>query len=127
MSSASLRIYIMAQILIPTSLISKSTHRLIPRRRLIPTLRKVFGVTERRRSSVVGVPANSHYFVIIEQVTFVSSEPLPPEFSHVLEFREVKYNLYSHSFLHLGQVSFNLYYYSKFIIALFTSITPFAS
>ncbi|ONK73863.1 uncharacterized protein A4U43_C03F350 [Asparagus officinalis] len=37
------------------------------------------------------------------QVTFVSSEPLPPEFSHVLEFGEVKYNLYSHSFLHLGQ------------------------
>ncbi|ONK56573.1 uncharacterized protein A4U43_C10F10230 [Asparagus officinalis] len=40
------------------------------------------------------------------KVTFVSSEPLPPEFSHVLEFREVKYNLYSHSFLHLGQVTF---------------------
>ncbi|XP_008802602.2 probable apyrase 6 isoform X1 [Phoenix dactylifera] len=37
------------------------------------------------------------------QVTFVSSEPLPPEFSHVLKFRETTYNLYSHSFLHLGQ------------------------
>ncbi|KAF3324234.1 putative apyrase 6 isoform X1 [Carex littledalei] len=37
------------------------------------------------------------------QVTFVSSEPLPKEFSHVIEFGEIKYNLYTHSFLHLGQ------------------------
>lgn len=37
------------------------------------------------------------------QVTFVSSEPLPPEFSHVLKFGEITYNIYSHSFLHLGQ------------------------
>ncbi|XP_073105103.1 probable apyrase 6 isoform X3 [Elaeis guineensis] len=37
------------------------------------------------------------------QVTFVSSEPLSPEFSHVLNFGETTYNLYSHSFLHLGQ------------------------
>uniref|UniRef100_A0A1D1ZIS5 Ectonucleoside triphosphate diphosphohydrolase 1 n=1 Tax=Anthurium amnicola TaxID=1678845 RepID=A0A1D1ZIS5_9ARAE len=37
------------------------------------------------------------------QVTFVSSEPLPPEFSHVLQFGKTTYNLYSHSFLHFGQ------------------------
>ncbi|KAH7683985.1 Apyrase protein [Dioscorea alata] len=37
------------------------------------------------------------------QVSFVSNEPVPPEFSHVLKFGEVTYNLYSHSFLHLGQ------------------------
>ncbi|KAL6859371.1 hypothetical protein ACP4OV_017630 [Aristida adscensionis] len=36
------------------------------------------------------------------QVTFVTGEPLPPEFSHVLKFGDVVYNLYSHSFLHLG-------------------------
>ncbi|CAL5012668.1 unnamed protein product [Urochloa decumbens] len=36
------------------------------------------------------------------QVTFVTGEPLPPEFSHVLEFGDVSYNLYSHSFLQLG-------------------------
>ncbi|WVZ92776.1 hypothetical protein U9M48_038816 [Paspalum notatum var. saurae] len=36
------------------------------------------------------------------QVTFVTGEPLPPEFSHVLKFRAASYNLYSHSFLHLG-------------------------
>jgi apyrase len=29
-------------------------------------------------------------------------EPLPPEFSHVLKFGDVSYNLYSHSFLQLG-------------------------
>ncbi|KAJ0988301.1 hypothetical protein J5N97_006657 [Dioscorea zingiberensis] len=37
------------------------------------------------------------------QVAFVSNEPLPPEFSHVLKFGGAVYNLYSHSFLHLGQ------------------------
>ncbi|CAO2163257.1 unnamed protein product [Urochloa humidicola] len=36
------------------------------------------------------------------QVTFVTGEPLPPEFSHVLKFGDVSYNLYSHSFLQLG-------------------------
>ncbi|PUZ51611.1 hypothetical protein GQ55_6G202300 [Panicum hallii var. hallii] len=36
------------------------------------------------------------------QVTFVTGEPLPPEFSHVLKFGNVSYNLYSHSFLQLG-------------------------
>ncbi|KAG1366456.1 putative apyrase 6 [Cocos nucifera] len=37
------------------------------------------------------------------QVTFVSNEPLSPEFLHVLNIGETTYNLYSHSFLHLGQ------------------------
>lgn len=36
------------------------------------------------------------------QVTLVTGEPVPPEFSHVLKFGDVSYNLYSHSFLHLG-------------------------
>ncbi|OEL34236.1 putative apyrase 6 [Dichanthelium oligosanthes] len=36
------------------------------------------------------------------QVTFVTGEPLPPEYSHVLKFGDVSYNLYSHSFLQLG-------------------------
>ncbi|KAK1290991.1 putative apyrase 6 [Acorus calamus] len=37
------------------------------------------------------------------QVTFVSGEPLPPEFSRLLTFGENTYTLYSHSFLHFGQ------------------------
>ncbi|XP_020572808.1 LOW QUALITY PROTEIN: probable apyrase 6 [Phalaenopsis equestris] len=37
------------------------------------------------------------------QITFVPSEPMPPEFSLVIKFGHVTYNLYSHSFLHLGQ------------------------
>ncbi|RVW68174.1 putative apyrase 4 [Vitis vinifera] len=37
------------------------------------------------------------------QVTFVSSEPVPPEFSHTLRFGNVTYNLYSHSLLDFGQ------------------------
>ncbi|KQJ98473.1 probable apyrase 6 isoform X2 [Brachypodium distachyon] len=37
------------------------------------------------------------------QVTFVTKEPMPPEFSHILTFGDITYNLYSHSFLHLGQ------------------------
>ncbi|KAJ3677381.1 hypothetical protein LUZ60_003105 [Juncus effusus] len=37
------------------------------------------------------------------QVTFVTSEVLPQEFSYFLKFGDVNYNLYSHSFLHLGQ------------------------
>ncbi|KAF3431464.1 hypothetical protein FNV43_RR26195 [Rhamnella rubrinervis] len=37
------------------------------------------------------------------QVTFVSSEPIPPEFSRVIKFGNTSYNIYSHSFLHLGQ------------------------
>nr|CAB3483057.1 unnamed protein product [Digitaria exilis] len=36
------------------------------------------------------------------QVTFVTDEPLPSKFSHVLKFGDVSYNLYSHSFLQLG-------------------------
>ncbi|KAG9451315.1 hypothetical protein H6P81_011280 [Aristolochia fimbriata] len=37
------------------------------------------------------------------QVAFVSSEPLPPEFSHTVKFGKVTYNLYSHSLLDFGQ------------------------
>ncbi|XP_022972832.1 probable apyrase 6 isoform X2 [Cucurbita maxima] len=37
------------------------------------------------------------------QVTFVSSEPMPPEFSRTVKFGNTTYSLYSHSFLHLGQ------------------------
>jgi apyrase len=41
----------------------------------------------------------------IKQVTLVTSEPVPVEFSQVLKFGDVSYNLYSHSFLQLGLVS----------------------
>ncbi|KAF8390202.1 hypothetical protein HHK36_024724 [Tetracentron sinense] len=37
------------------------------------------------------------------QVTFVSSDPMPPEFLHTVKFGEFTYNLYSHSLLHFGQ------------------------
>ncbi|KAE8023258.1 hypothetical protein FH972_008978 [Carpinus fangiana] len=37
------------------------------------------------------------------QVTFVSSESMPPEFSRTVRFGNITYNLYSHSFLHFGQ------------------------
>lgn len=37
------------------------------------------------------------------QVTFVSKEPIPSEYSRVVVFKNVTYNLYSHSFLHFGQ------------------------
>ncbi|KAJ6899893.1 hypothetical protein NC652_026136 [Populus alba x Populus x berolinensis] len=37
------------------------------------------------------------------QVTFVSTEPVPPEFSRTVKFGNISYNIYSHSFLHLGQ------------------------
>ncbi|KAL1215302.1 putative apyrase 6 [Cardamine amara subsp. amara] len=37
------------------------------------------------------------------QVTFVSSEPMPSEFSRTISFGKFSYNLYSHSFLHFGQ------------------------
>lgn len=43
--------------------------------------------------------------VLLFQVTFVSSEPLPPEFSRAIKLGNVTYNLYSHSFLHFGQVT----------------------
>ncbi|KAG6758065.1 hypothetical protein POTOM_038399 [Populus tomentosa] len=36
-------------------------------------------------------------------VTFVSTEPVPPEFSRTVKFGNISYNIYSHSFLHLGQ------------------------
>ncbi|KAI3429160.1 ATP-diphosphatase [Psidium guajava] len=43
------------------------------------------------------------------QVTFSSSEPLPPEFSQTVKFGNITYNLYSHSFLQFGQtVAFEL-------------------
>ncbi|CAN0923654.1 Probable apyrase 6 [Linum grandiflorum] len=37
------------------------------------------------------------------QVTFVSNEPIPPEFSRIIKFGNVTYNIYSHSFLQYGQ------------------------
>ncbi|KAF9674448.1 hypothetical protein SADUNF_Sadunf10G0128300 [Salix dunnii] len=37
------------------------------------------------------------------QVTFVSTEPVPPEFSRTVKFGNISYNIYSHSFLQLGQ------------------------
>ncbi|XP_010554315.1 PREDICTED: probable apyrase 6 isoform X2 [Tarenaya hassleriana] len=37
------------------------------------------------------------------QVTFVSSEPVPSEFSRTISFGNISYSLYSHSFLHFGQ------------------------
>ncbi|KAF3592932.1 hypothetical protein DY000_02025078 [Brassica cretica] len=37
------------------------------------------------------------------QVTFVSNEPVPSEFSRTISFGNVSYSLYSHSFLHFGQ------------------------
>lgn len=37
------------------------------------------------------------------QVTFVSRESLPPEFSRTLKYGNVTYNLYSNSLLHYGQ------------------------
>ncbi|KAJ6772410.1 ADENOSINE/GUANOSINE DIPHOSPHATASE [Salix koriyanagi] len=36
------------------------------------------------------------------QVTFVSTEPVPPEFSRTVKFGNISYNIYSHSFLQLG-------------------------
>ncbi|ESQ35391.1 hypothetical protein EUTSA_v10007501mg [Eutrema salsugineum] len=37
------------------------------------------------------------------QVTFVSSEPVPPELSRTITYGNVSYKIYSHSFLHYGQ------------------------
>ncbi|KAL0885010.1 hypothetical protein Bca101_008992 [Brassica carinata] len=37
------------------------------------------------------------------QVTFVSSENVPPEFFRTISYGNVSYKIYSHSFLHLGQ------------------------
>lgn len=37
------------------------------------------------------------------QVTFVSREPVPAEFLRTIEFGNVTYRIYSHSFLHFGQ------------------------
>ncbi|CAH8362015.1 unnamed protein product [Eruca vesicaria subsp. sativa] len=37
------------------------------------------------------------------QVTFVSSEFVPPEFSRTISYGNVAYKIYSHSFLHYGQ------------------------
>lgn len=62
------------------------------------------------------------------QVTFVSNEPLPPEFSRTLKFGNVTYNLYSHSFLHFGQV--NIFYitsvsFGRIIFIFFIAIKCF--
>ncbi|CAN4081275.1 unnamed protein product [Withania somnifera] len=37
------------------------------------------------------------------QVTFVSSEPMPPEYSRTVKFRNFTYRIYSHSLLQFGQ------------------------
>lgn len=37
------------------------------------------------------------------QVTFVSNEPMPPEFARTVKFGNTTYSIYSHSFLHFGQ------------------------
>ncbi|KAK9050998.1 hypothetical protein SSX86_027623 [Deinandra increscens subsp. villosa] len=43
------------------------------------------------------------------QLTFFSSEPIPPEFSRMVKFGNVSYSLYSHSLLEFGQnVAFDL-------------------
>ncbi|KAL6969599.1 apyrase [Sarracenia purpurea var. burkii] len=43
------------------------------------------------------------------QVTFVSREPIPTEFSRAVKFGNITYNLYSHSLLQFGQnVAFDL-------------------
>ncbi|KAJ0679644.1 putative apyrase [Helianthus annuus] len=48
------------------------------------------------------------------QVTFVSNEPMPPEFSRTVKFGNVSYSLYSHSLLEFGQnVAFDLVRRSK--------------
>ncbi|WZZ71443.1 hypothetical protein YC2023_082813 [Brassica napus] len=39
-------------------------------------------------------------------VAFVSSEVVPPEFSRTISYVGVAYKIYSHSFLHYGQVKF---------------------
>ncbi|KAD4983151.1 hypothetical protein E3N88_19822 [Mikania micrantha] len=45
------------------------------------------------------------------QVTFFSSEPIPPEFSRIVKFGNASYRLYSHSLLELGQVkSFTFFF-----------------
>jgi apyrase len=44
--------------------------------------------------------------MLLSQVAFVSTEPVPPEFSRTVEFGNITYNIYSHSFLNLGQVNF---------------------
>ena len=44
--------------------------------------------------------------MLLSQVAFVSTEPVPPEFSRTVEFGNITYNIYSHSFLSLGQVNF---------------------
>lgn len=46
----------------------------------------------------------SKNFSFLFQVTFVSGEPLPSEYSRAIKFRNITYDLYSHSFLHFGQV-----------------------
>ncbi|KAM3304234.1 putative apyrase 6 [Capsicum chacoense] len=37
------------------------------------------------------------------QVTFVSNEPMPPEYSRTIKFRNFTYRIYSHSLLQFGQ------------------------
>ncbi|GFZ14397.1 GDA1/CD39 nucleoside phosphatase family protein [Actinidia rufa] len=46
-------------------------------------------------------------------VTFVSSELIPSEFSHIVKIGNITYNLYSHSLLQFGQVKLLLKYLSS--------------
>ncbi|KAM1563741.1 hypothetical protein ACFX10_038122 [Malus domestica] len=70
------------------------------------------------------------------QVTFVSSEPVPPEFSRAVKFGNVTYNLYSNSFLHFGQnVAYDSLkegivsgdFDSVFLLSLLTDLALFSS
>nr|VDD36233.1 unnamed protein product [Brassica oleracea] len=49
---------------------------------------------------------NSEGLLHSAQVAFVSSEVVPPEFSRTISYVGVAYKIYSHSFLHYGQVKF---------------------
>ncbi|KAM1788138.1 hypothetical protein ACFX11_038463 [Malus domestica] len=70
------------------------------------------------------------------QATFVSSEPVPPEFSRAVKFGNVTYNLYSNSFLHFGQnVAYDSLkegivsgdFDSVFLLSLLTDLALFSS
>lgn len=50
------------------------------------------------------------------QITFASNDPLPPEFSRAIRIGNITYTLYSHSFLHYGQVP-SIFYCSYLIIS----------
>ncbi|KAI3796051.1 hypothetical protein L1987_38713 [Smallanthus sonchifolius] len=60
------------------------------------------------------------------QVTFFSSEPIPPEFSRTVSFGNISYSLYSHSLLEFGQnVAYDLVRRSN--LAKVTNLESFGS